>query len=78
MIIDTTLSTMENRMDGFRRLDEAVERKKNYTWPYDQEYRAKKEKEAKEFEIRMEEMINKVVNFFSVGRNIQKSRELLE
>lgn len=79
MIIDTTLSAMENRMDGFRRLDEAIERKKRQEWPRSQQkYRAKKAKEEKKFEIRMEEMINKVVNFFSVGRNIQKSRELSE
>lgn len=74
MIIDTTLSAMENRMDGFRRLDEAVERKK--VLPRSQaKYRAKKAKGEKEFEARMKKMLDKVVSFFNVGRNIQKSRE---
>ena len=58
MIIDTTLSAMEKRMDGFRCLDEAVERKKH---------------RKEDFEKRI-----RVMNLFSVGRNIQKSRELLE
>lgn len=75
MIIDTTVSAMEIRMGAFRCLDEAVERKKVPDWPSSQaKYRAKKEKEEKGFEIRVEEMIDKFVNFFK--RNIQKSREL--
>lgn len=79
MIIDTTLSAMENRMDGFRRLDEAVERKKVPDYPRSQrKFRAKKVTEEKEFERRMDEMVAKVMVLFSVGQNIQKSRELLE
>ncbi len=82
MIIDTTLSAMENRMDGFRRLDEAVERKKISDFPgwapMVRRRHAKKMKEEKKFEKRMGKMMDKVVNLFSVGRNIQKSRELSE
>ncbi len=79
MIIDTTISAMEIRMDAFRRLDEAVERKKVPDFPRSQaKYREKKAEEEEKFEIRMEEVLARVINLFSVGRNIQKSRELSE
>lgn len=78
MIIDNTLSSMENRMDGFRRLDEAIERKRVPDWTSSQnKYRAKKEQEAKNFEARMHKMLNRVIAFMGVGiRNNRKNQEL--
>lgn len=94
MIIDTTLSAMEKRMDGFRRLDQAVERKHhsqprrhlgasitvNYPWSEIGQTRIqtriKKAKEEKDFEARMQVLLDKVLVFMELGkRSSQKNRE---